>query len=1205
MKRILLTFTLAVFTLVGFAQSKIDGKLSISTQMFLDELNGKLEVNPSTKASKPVGNLVFGRKAQLPDRPYAKPDTINGKAYISCFVRLRDSDDIKELEALGVEVQSKFINGLVTALIPVDKIEEVAAISNVKRVNVSMLMKPLTEAARQKTNTDDVLTCSNDARAEGLSHGYDGSGVLLAVIDDGIDFQHIAFKDKNGNSRIKRAYVYNGRSAQEYTSISSTSPTTDDSGSDHGTHTSTTAGGSSVIISGSNVTVTDNHANATYGGMAPGADLYLAGVKGLADTYLSYAFAKIISYADSKNLPVVVSNSWGSQWGPHDGTGDFADVIATYFGPSHPNRICLFASSNDAGNSKDNEGGGYHVSAIASSNNPLRTIVRCSYYSDTDGGDYYVGSIANVWCRSSNVSSMEFKVHVLDSETGNLLTTTSVTPTISGAIVPELGSYYSGTLYAYKDQVSSDKTQILLYTSGLSCNNDTTIIQDGSTYYKSRYTLAVEFYPTSGSATIDVWGGDCCYFTNYLSTNGFNWKAGSDDMCVSDEATDPNVISIGAYVSKNVIKDYSGTSYSYSNSFPMDDIAYFSSYATAEESPTGQQYPWITAPGARVVAGVNHYSSSYTTGKYKNDRVNANTTYPYAAMQGTSMATPTAAGIVALWLQAAKEVNKPISTAYIKEVMQQTAIKDYYTTSGPNASHFGNGKIDALAGIKYILGATNEPTLTVTPTELSFEGYTTQTYSKTVRVNGLNLEGNITATLNDPNHVYSIDKNSITATAAANGVDITVTWNPTTGGQTNATLILSSTGVENVVVNIHGTAQVAIPTITTSVTELTFSGKFNQTYTKTFTVTGQFISHDVTVTLNDANNVFAVSTNSIPASSIELGGVVTVTFNADTENTYTGSITLASEGAESVTITLSGTVRAGGTADDVYLDIAKYESIDEAGWNTGFVNNLYQYTEYKNDKVAWLTLPVYGAVVGAKYTPGSSTSSTFGGGHPQKWMDTNITSISGSPYTGGPDAIWEDEIPDNSPYCGNGTYFSTTSARVLGNNSRNGTTVYSATFYVSNTTAVKLLGYCGRNCNTWYPTYLRVYECTMNDDGSLTAATTPVKKHEASSAKITADLSAEGLDANKIYKVEAGVYRGYLYEIAFQTPLKVNLIGDVNMDGIVNVTDVVALVDIILDDDFEQPYIWPNYDHEAGDINNDGVLNITDVVSLVDIILAE
>ncbi len=1202
MKRILLTFTLAVFTLMGFAQSE-NGKLSITTQMFLDELNGKLDMNPSTQASLPMGKVVIGKGGPLPDRMYAKPDTIDGKVYISCFVRLQDSDDTQELESLGVVVQNKFINGLITALVPIDKIEEVSAISNVTRVNVSPLMKPSTDAARQKTNTDDVLTCSNDARAEGLTHGYDGSGVLLAVIDDGIDFQHIAFKDKNGNSRIKRAYVYNGSSAREYTSVTSSSPTTDDSGSDHGTHTSTMAGGSSVIINGSNVTVTDDHANASYGGMAPGADLYLAGINGLSNTYLSNAFAKIITYADQQGLPVVVSNSWGSQWGPHDGSGDFVDVTNTYFGPSHPNHICLFAASNDAGNSKDNEGGGYHVSATASSSNPLRTIVRSATYSNTDGGYYYYGPIANAWCRSTNVSSMGCKVYVLETSTGNVKATVNVNPTTSGATVSGLGSYFTGTLYAYKDYVSSNKTQILLYANGLESRGVTTTTQNGEDYYKSKYTLAVEFYPTSGSATIDVWGGDYCYFTNHLTTNGYNWKAGSDDMSVSDEATYPNVISVGAYVSKNVIKDYAGTTHNYSSSFTIGDIAYFSSYATANESPTGQRYPWITAPGARIVSGVNHYSSDYTTGDYKEDRVNTNTTYPYAAMDGTSMATPAAAGIVALWLQAAKEVNKTMTNEDIKEVMRQTAIKDYYTTSGPNASHFGNGKIDALAGIKYILGATSEPTIKATPGTISFEGYTTQTYTQTFNVKGFNLTGNISVALNDPNHVYSIDKTNITRQAAENGVDVTITWTPTVAGQTNAIITLSSQGADNVVVKIQGTAQTATPTIMASVSELAFRGIVNQASTKTFTVTGRFLSENVSVTLNDANNVFSVSTNSIPVSAIEQGMEVTVTFNAETEGEFTGSITLASTGAESVTINLSGTASEGGTAADAYLNIANYQTIDDQGWRTQLVDSLYHYQEYKDDKVAWLTLPVYGALVGAKYKP---ESSTFGSGHPQVWMDTNITTISsGNPYSGGTQADWSARVPSDSPFCGNGTYFTTASARVLGNGSQYGTTLHSATFYVTNTTAVRLLGYFGKSNSTSYPTYLRVYECTLNDNGSLNPATSPVKNLEFSSSRKTADLLADGLDEEKIYKVEAGVYRGYLYEIAFQTPLKENPIKDINKDGLVNVSDVTALVSIILDDDMVPPFIWTEYDHDAADVNGDGIVNITDVTVLVGIILED
>ena len=77
----------------------------------------------------------------------------------------------------------------------------------------------------------------------------------------------------------------------------------------------------------------------------------------------------------------------------------------------------------------------------------------------------------------------------------------------------------------------------------------------------------------------------------------------------------------------------------------------------------------------------------------------------WGVMSGTSMAAPTVAGIIAQWLQA----NPNLTVADIKNVIAQTAIKDEYMLNDYYKLRLGpNGKIDAMAGIQYILSQMPE-----------------------------------------------------------------------------------------------------------------------------------------------------------------------------------------------------------------------------------------------------------------------------------------------------------------------------------------------------------------------------------------------------------------------------------------------------------------------------------------------------------------
>ena len=1181
-RRLLLTLLLTGFVIVGWAQH--EGKYSASTLMFLSEQRGEIQL-PKGNAKVPLtiaSALPFGADEIAKEKTYKKRkiadvEQIGGVDMISAFIVTKDNS-FSNLKSLGVVIQSEFKN-MVAALIPVDKIADVAALDNVTKIEVAEVLEPTNDLQRSATQAGDAITNSAAAQALGLSKQYTGKDVILGIIDTGIDFQHIAFKDASGNSRIVRAYMLSGSNSTSLTTYSSASQisglTYDTNAEDHGTHTSTTAGGSSVIVNGSNVTVTNDHANATYGGMAPEANLVIAGLSSLYTTSIGTAIQNICNYADQVGKPCVISLSLGSQMGPHDGTGTIASIVDQYAGDNH---IIVYAASNDGMRAAPfvemgvNSGGGMYASGTSTSSKPMIVNVQRAF-SNADGNVEMLSPTITAYARTAGVPT-SLKFHVVNVNTGAIVYSSSAytsSTTISVTGSSGLAQYFKSST-SYQNQYGDAGSIRLVRTQDTSNNkyywqiycpimlSTSYADNDDDGVYNSNYAFCVSVYPTSSTAstTIDMWEEYASWFGTdlNLSSTSYNYCPGNDDCSVSDNACYSKVISVGAYVTRNSVTDYAGTAHDFTSDYPnIGDHASFSSWQTQGYGPLGTPLPHINAPGARIIAGVNHYHTasvddySYWSDDYIGDLVVNNSNYPYAAMEGTSMATPCVSGIIAQWLQACVEAGKTPTPDYIKEVMAATWDTDEWTNGTGSGAHgaktFGtHGKINAIKGIQYILGASSGPAIHANPTTLEFTGYATVPQTKTITVTGTNLEGNITVSRTGA-MVYSVNKTTITAAEAANGVELTVTWSPTTVGTTTGTITLSSSNAESVTINLTGTAEAATPTIIADKEELNFTAQLNQEKTETINVTGRFLTGNITATLTGDTDVFSVSPATATADAVnsEEGATFTVTFNASEEGTYTGTLTLTGTGAQTVTISLTATANDGGTASDPYLNIAKYATIDDAGWNTSYVNTLYKYTEYANENVGWLSLPIYGAWSGVYYNS-----------HPQKWIQTNVTNTSNK-YAG---TSWN----SSEKLLGSSQYFTSTTARAMGYNSRQNYTQETVTFYVTNTTAVQMLGLGQSRSSTTYPATLKVFECTANADGSLSEETTAVQSQSNSATSGTFVLSATNLDASKIYKVEAATYRSYIAEIAFQTPLPQNLdpVVETSLEGATSITEAPIAV---------------------------------------------
>lgn len=603
----------------------------------------------------------------------------------------------ERLEQMGVKVRYQ-IGKMVALNIPADRLQSLEDVEEIRYVKADEMLRPTNDLARKETKADQIVETAK-ATAAGLPQAYTGKGVVLGIIDQGIDYNHGAFRHADGSTRVVKAFMMQDNEGNYISATSEGVPalTTDNTTLSHGTHTAATAAGSAL-------------GNGQQG-VAPEVDIILCGLNQYtSSTNIAGFIEEIFAYAKQVNKPAVVSISMGSILFLHDGSSLIAEAVReeTKNG-TEAGRVVLISSSNSASNWQSIVKSGTTKSVLGSATEVTATApaVYNSFYT------FY----------ASDYQDFTIELKVVDTTTGQVMDIGNhVLHQKSGAVMENFN------LIKDYETATSGKEAVVYY---LNCM-ETAVKLDAS-----KYRLAIVATSKEGQSLKMICNGDNnaepCFDAPTVAggydfaANG--WTKGNGDIAFNTNICDDAVISVGSYITRTGWNTREGKGVSYPPSTftgevqQIGEISDFSSWGTDDN---GKPYPTIIAPGQGTISAANNYD--YST--FIADETNPGGAEPnplsdeakfclienvdkhnrrnwYILEQGTSMSCPHAAGIIALWLQA-----KPSLTVNdIKSVLKETCVNDTWTTDvanipSGNKIQAGYGKIDALAGLKKILGTT-------------------------------------------------------------------------------------------------------------------------------------------------------------------------------------------------------------------------------------------------------------------------------------------------------------------------------------------------------------------------------------------------------------------------------------------------------------------------------------------------------------------
>ncbi len=308
--------------------------------------------------------LAVWRVQSREDSPDARSAAVERERRVSVTVTYEGDLDALAEAGLATGYDE---DGNVSGVIALGDVERLAAVPGVRLITLEPSVKPLLDNSVTEMQVPWKIPGSPSFQGR-------GAGVIVAVIDTGIDIFHESFRKADGTTRIIELWdqaataggsgppagfaplgrVYNQQAINNGITAGPPFASVDSDG--HGTHVAGTAAGNGRQ---------DDRCTfpGTYVGVAPEADIIAVRAISLPNNAPSNSSDAIrwCAQAGSRhsNKPVVINCSFGRTLGPHDGTGTLDVVLDGVLRPAAgiPQRVAIVCAAGNDGDSEIHEGG--------------------------------------------------------------------------------------------------------------------------------------------------------------------------------------------------------------------------------------------------------------------------------------------------------------------------------------------------------------------------------------------------------------------------------------------------------------------------------------------------------------------------------------------------------------------------------------------------------------------------------------------------------------------------------------------------------------------------------------------------------------------------------------------------------------------------------------------------------------------------------